>query len=393
MTELTILYWFCWHCWHVLRSKTVFCTSVFNRKRSRMKRVQELSWQLQQRVNIHFCVKMGWTFAEIRTALHTCFPQVLGDRCIHKWIAQFRAGRDRIVDKVRAPRAKSGRSTRNIRKVEDIVAADCRVTLKSISVKAGISCTTAQCILKKDLKLTKRTSTFVPAVLTDAHKQKRRDVCNLFTRIMSQNLRVFRNVVTMDKSWIYIWDPTMRNQSKEWLRLGEPVPQIPRKTIATAKVMLVSFFDCTGMVYYEFVQRPQTVNQQTFRAIFRRFDAAHHRRRPHSTVRGRHFLHLDNTPSHNATLTLALIDQLGWTRLPQPAYSPDLAPSDFWLCHRLKRNLRGVRFPSLEHLKEAVAEEIANIAALEYRHSIMVSWPKRWRLCLQEQGNYFEGRQ
>ncbi len=60
-----------------------------------------------------------------------------------------------------------------------------------------------------------------------------------------------------------------------------------------------------------------------------------------------------------ANLTIALIQQLGWTRLPHPAYSPDLAPSDFWLFHRLKRNLRGVSFPSLEHLKEAVSDKIA----------------------------------
>lgn len=94
------------------------------------------------------------------------------------------------------------------------------------------------------------------------------------------------------------------------------------------------------MVYFEYVQRPQTVNQQTFRVIFHRFDAAHARRRPHNTVHGRKFFHLENAPTHNATLTLALIDQLGWTRLPQPSYLPDLAPNDFWLYQRLKKNLR-----------------------------------------------------
>ncbi len=249
-----------------------------------------------------------------------------------------------------------------------------------------------QRILKKDLRLTKRCSTFVPAVLTDAHKQRRRDVCNLFTRMMAQTPRVFCHVITMDESWIYVWDPAMRNQSKQWLRQGEPVGQIPRRTIATAKVMLVSFFDSKGMVYYEYVLHPQTMNQQHFRAVFRRFDAEQQWQRPHSTVHGRKFLHMDNAPAHKANLTLQLIQQLGWTRLPQPACSPDLAPSDFWLFHRLKRNLRGVRFPSIADLKEAVSDELALITAQEFRHSIMVSWPKCWRRCLEEQGNYFERR-
>ncbi len=194
----------------------------------------------------------------------------------------------------------------------------------------------------------------------------------------------------MDESWVYVYDPAMRIQNKEWLRKGEARPQVPRRTLATGKIMIVSFYDSKGMVYYEYVQRPQTVNQQVFRAIFRRFDAAHQCRRPNSTMRGRKFLHMDNAPAHNATLTLALVEQLGWTRLPQPSYSPDLTPSDFWLYHRLKRNLKGVRFASLNDLKDAVSDEISQITALEYHHSIMVSWPKRWRRCLQEQGNYFE---
>ncbi len=281
---------------------------------------------------------------------------------------------------------------RNIRRVEDIVAQDRSISLKQISVKTGLATSSIQRILKQDLKLTKKCSIFVPAVLSDAHKQRRRDVCNFMTRLLHQDPRVFRNVVTMDKSWIWIYDPQMKAQSREWLWKDEPRPQKPRKTLATNKVMILTFFDSRGMVYFEYVQRPQTVNQETFRAVFRRFDAAHARRRPHSLVHGRKFLHLDNAPAHNATLTLALIDQLGWTRLPQPSYSPDLSPCDFWLYQRLKKNIRGIRFESLAHLKEAVSDEIADITAHEYCHCMLVSWPKCWRSCLQEQGNYFEGR-
>ncbi len=100
---------------------------------------------------------------------------------------------------------------------------------------------------------------------------------------------------------------------------------------------------------------------------------------------------MDNAPAHNATLTLALVEQLGWTRLPQPAYLPDLAPSDFWLFSRLKHNLHGIRFASLEELKDAVADELGQITAMEFQHSILNSWPRWWRACLQEQGNFFEG--
>ncbi len=333
---------------------------------------------------------MGWTFDEIKAGLQTVYPQTLSDSSIQTWIREFRAGRNTIVDKKRTPKGKTGRSPRNIRRVKDLVAQDRRITIKELGVRTGLATTTIQRILCKDLRLKKRCSTFVPAVLTDQHKRRRHDICNFFTRLHHQNPRVFRNVVTMDESWVYVWDPDKRVHCMEWLRPGEPCPQTPRRTIATAKVMVLTF-DSQGLVYFEFVQRPQTVNQQFFRAVLRHFDAAYCRRRPHCAVRGCRFLHLDNAPAHNATLTVTLIQQLGWTRLPHPAYSPDLAPNDFWLYSRLKKNIRGVWFPSLAALKDAVEDEISQITAMEFHHCMLVSWPRRWRRCLEEQGNYFEG--
>ncbi len=60
-----------------------------------------------------------------------------------------------------------------MRKVEDVVASDRRVTIREICLKIGLSSSTVQRILKKDLKLKKKCASFVLAVLTEAHKQRR----------------------------------------------------------------------------------------------------------------------------------------------------------------------------------------------------------------------------
>lgn len=99
---------------------------------------------------------------------------------------------------------------------------------------------------------------------------------------------------------------------------------------------------------------------------------------------------MDNAPAHNASYTLTLLRILGWTRVPHPPYSPDLAPSDFWL-FRVKKEIRGVRFRTTAELKEAVHDQVAMIPSEEFRKAIMESWPRHWRKCLAEQGNYFEG--
>jgi hypothetical protein len=40
------------------------------------------------------------------------------------------------------------------------------------------------------------------------------------------------------------------------------------------------------------------------------------------------------------------------TLTPQPSYSPDLAPCDFWLFPKLKTGLRGRRFATADDIKE-----------------------------------------
>ena len=45
----------------------------------------------------------------------------------------------------------------------------------------------------------------------------------------------------------------------------------------------------------------------------------------------------DNAPSHSAGETVRTIREIGWTNLSHPAYSPDLAPSDYHLFANLKK--------------------------------------------------------
>ena len=45
---------------------------------------------------------------------------------------------------------------------------------------------------------------------------------------------------------------------------------------------------------------------------------------------------------------------MGINTVPQPPYSPDLAPCDFWLFPKLKENLRDCHYETIEEMKEAV---------------------------------------
>ena len=75
------------------------------------------------------------------------------------------------------------------------------------------------------------------------------------------------------------------------------------------------------------------------------------------------------------------IVNLGWTVLPNPPYSPDLAPSDFHLFGPMKDGLRGQRFPSYDAVVPAV-KQWATSAGAEFYERDMQALVRRWRKCI-----------
>ncbi len=158
-----------------------------------------------------------------KVALQMCFGrQILSDSRIYYWMEQFRSGRTRIVDLQRCPKPKSGRSVRNVRRVENIVAQDRRVTLARIMLQTRLKATTVHRILTKDLSLSKKCAKYVLYELGDQQVARRLTVCNFWTKLRMTQPRVFSVAVTMDESWIYCYDPETKEQSRQWLRSMEP---------------------------------------------------------------------------------------------------------------------------------------------------------------------------
>jgi len=70
-------------------------------------------------------------------------------------------------------------------------------------------------------------------------------------------------------------------------------------------------------------------------------------------------------------------------------YSPDLAPFDFELYHKVKSQLNGRRFSSLPDFRSASANIISQYNQDWYR-AIFNKWVKRHRKCKAYNGEYFE---
>ena len=65
-------------------------------------------------------------------------------------------------------------------------------------------------------------------------------------------------------------------------------------------------------------------------------------------------LQQDNARVHTCKVAMNVVERNGYELIPHSAYSPDLAPSDFFLFPNLKKDIRGLHFRSDE---EVVAVE------------------------------------
>ena len=97
----------------------------------------------------------------------------------------------------------------------------------------------------------------------------------------------------------------------------------------------------------------------------------------------------DNATPHTSVKTLEWLHKYNWEILQHPAYSPDLAPSDYHLFGPLKRELSGQGFTTDNELKDAVMQFFSQHDASFYRGGIM-ALVDRWDKCLNKFGDYVE---
>ena len=106
-------------------------------------------------------------------------------------------------------------------------------------------------------------------------------------------------------------------------------------------------------------------------------------------MHARPLLQQDNARPHTARKTREVLNNLRWELLPHPAYSLDLAPSDYHLFSELKKPLRGIKFEDLNQVKLAINRWIKHTPKTFFEEGLkkMVA---RWDKCVLLNGNYIE---
>jgi len=154
------------------------------------------------------------------------------------------------------------------------------------------------------------------------------------------------------------------------------------------KTMMICFFDSNGLVHKEFLPPGQTVNQQFYIEVLERLRKRIIRVRPE--IANTWILYHDNAPCHRAFSVTQFLTLKNITVLPQPPYSPDMSPCDFFLFPRIKQVVKGTHFDSVKDIQTSVTKVLQELPVNDFQKSYE-NWKKRWAQCVAAQGEYFEG--
>nr|CAI5830179.1 unnamed protein product [Callosobruchus analis] len=311
---------------------------------------------------------------------------------VYEWFSRFKNKEMSIEDQHRSRRPSTSRSDENVKKINVLVREDRHRTIDQLCEMSGISWSSVQRILSEDLHMRRVAAKFVPRLLTGEQRERRLRACLELQDQLKEDPEFFSKVITGDESWCYGYDPETKQQSSQWMALGSPRPKKARQVKSNLKTLLICFFDCRGVVHAEFVPSGQTVNQQFYLDVLKRLREKISRKRADIWRTGDWFFHHDNAPAHTALSIRQFLTKNGMTPIVHPPYSPDLAPCDFFLFPRLKRDMKGKRFATVEEVKQNSLEGLKSIPESEFK-KCFEQWKGRLEKCVVSKGEYFEGDQ
>lgn len=274
---------------------------------------------------------------------------------IYNWVNQFKRGRKSVLDLKHPGPQKTVSTEENILKLEKLVMSNRRFKLYELAEHLGIQKSAIYSMLTEDLGMRKVSARWVPKLLSPGQKQNRVDVCNENLDLLNEKWNLLHTLVTRDDTWVYYYDPETKQQSSQWEHRGSPPPVKAKVQKSDKKLMMTVFWDSKGPLLIKFLERITTINGAAYAETLKELrDAVEEKR----GVKGRNWVHLlhDDASPRTSLVARTAADENRFRWLSHTPYSPDLAPSDYYLFRKLKTEIKGKRFSTDDEIKSNIFE-------------------------------------
>lgn len=222
----------------------------------------------EHRTIIKFCVNLGKTPTQTRDMLEAANVKPPVCRAlIFKWHKRFSDGRESIEDDKGRGRKTSMTAT-SVGAVKDVIDRDRRYTVRDVCDITGLTRGTVHRILTDNLNMRKLSSRWVPRLLTSEHKEKRVAASRKFlAQYYKDGDDYLDRIITTDETWLFLFDPETKEQSRQWKTDGSPPPKKARHAKSTGKQMYIFFMDRAGMILQHAVPIHTTVNAEYYSKV------------------------------------------------------------------------------------------------------------------------------
>ncbi|GFR69600.1 transposase [Elysia marginata] len=165
-------------------------------------------------------------------------------------------------------------------------------------------------------------------------------------------------------------------------------PVVLRPEFQSRKRLFTVLFNYTGPLVVAILPQ-DTAETATYHVhnVFSQVKLAINEQHPKVSISRTLLLH-DNAGPHKARATTQSLRELGIQVLPHPAYSPDLAPGDFFLFPIMNDRLTGRKFDRIQDLAKALKPELQTIPEEDYQ-GVFRKKQIRLKRCIESHGENF----
>jgi hypothetical protein len=336
----------------------------------------------QQRCVIKFLFLQGKRYKAIHHELAAVLAEeAVSGETVKRWCRRFKNGDFAIEDHERSGRPRSDLAEAITRFLQDEPFLSARLLAKRLATSHH----TIKGILEGALGLRKFARRWVPHELTVVQKENRVvEATNLLSMLEADVGANFSHIMTGDESWFFY------RYESDAMYVADRADVIPRTShmIGSKKVMITIFFTGVRLIALQYLPRGRKYNKEYFTNIIledidQTCNHGHGQRRTKDM-----FIHMDNCRVHNCQESSCKIQRMKMTRLPHPAYSPDLSPCDFWFFGFAKTSFRDLQFDSPEAIIEHLSDLFDGLTFDELQ-SVFHEWIQRLRWVIDHEGDYF----
>lgn len=277
---------------------------------------------------------------------------VLSETTCRDWFRRFKSGDFDVRDKERPGAVKTFEDA----ELQALLDEDDAQTQQQMADQLNVVQSVVSDRLRAMGKIQKE-SRWVPYELKDRDIERRKTTCEILIERHERKSFLHR-IVTGDEKWIYFSNP---KRKKSWVDPGQRSTSTAKRNIHGKKVMLCIWWDQKGVVYYELLQPTETIDGALYRRQLIRLKRTLQENRPEYADRhDKVILQHDNARPHIAKPVKTYLKTVGWEVLPHPPYSPDIAPSDYYLFRSMAHGLSEQHFQNHAEVKKWLDDWIAS---------------------------------